>query len=76
MEFTDILGFAAIVGTEVQQDESFEDFVTNLVVDFDAMPRSKRKQLIKLAKDVVGANQDIKKGQESQIKDTTQKLEN
>lgn len=76
MEFTDILGLAAIIGTEIKQDESFEDFITNLIVDFDKLPRTRRRQLLKLAKDVAEANQDIKKGLESQSKTDIQKLDN
>lgn len=68
MDFTDILGFAAIVGTEVKEDEEFIDFMVNLVADFDKLPRNKRRKLLKLAADVAGANQDIKKKQESQAK--------
>lgn len=65
MSFVDILGFANIVGTEIMKDEDFEDYIARLIVDFQKLPRSKRRQLIKLAADVVGANQDIKKQQES-----------
>lgn len=68
MSFVDILGFANIIGTEIVKDEDFEDYVTRLIVDFQKLPRSKRRQLIKLAADVAGANQDIKKQQESQNK--------
>ena len=63
MDFTDILGFARIVGA--QEQDSIEDFVSEICLKFNEMPRKKRKQLIQLAKDVVGANQDYDRYKES-----------
>ena len=68
MEFTDILGFAAIVGAEVKEDEPFEDFIVDIIARYSELPRSKRRALLKLAADVVGANKEIKKSQESHKK--------
>lgn len=68
MQFTDILGFAAIVGSEVEKNQNFEDFIVDIVYKFDQLPRSKRRKLLKLAADVAGANKEIKKNQESQTK--------
>lgn len=59
MTFTDILGFGNILG--VKEEEDFADYVTNILEAFSLQPRKKRKQLVKLAKEVAGANKDIEK---------------
>jgi hypothetical protein len=58
---TDLLAFGNIVGVETVKDEPFEDYITRILAEFGKVPRIRRRQLIKLAKDVVGANKDIEK---------------
>ena len=64
MTVVDILAFANILG--VEEEDKFEDFITNICAAFSKMPRQKRRQLIKLAEDVVKANKelDLNKAQE------------
>lgn len=59
MDFTDILGFARIL--QVEEKEEFIDFITEICGAFIEQPRNKRKELLKLARDVTKANQDIDK---------------
>ena len=59
MDFTDILGFGRIL--KVEEQENFTDFISEICCAFVEQPRIKRKQLMKLAKDVVGANKDLDK---------------
>lgn len=67
MEFTDILGFAAIIGCKIEENKPFEDFITSIVEKFINFPRKERREILKLARDVVGANKLNKKEKESQI---------
>lgn len=68
MTFTDILGFGNILG--VKEEEDFADYVTNILETYSLQPRRKRKQLLQLAKDVAGANKDIKKIETTPKQDT------
>lgn len=61
-QLTDILAFGNILGVEEQ--DLFEDYVTNICEAFTKQNRVKRKQLLKLAKDVAGANRDYDRAQE------------
>lgn len=56
MSFVDILGFGNILGVEEVDD--FTDYVTNILEAYSLQPRVKRKQLLKLAKDVAAANRE------------------
>lgn len=60
-EFTvpDLLGFARIL--EVPEIDPFEDFVTEIIVRFSEENRTKKKQLLKLAKDIVKENRENRK---------------
>ena len=49
-QFTDLLGFAKIL--EVEEQEDFVEFIVNIVDSFQKQDNKKRKELIKLAKDV------------------------
>ena len=49
-QFTDLLGFAKIL--EVEEQEDFVEFIVNIVDSFQQQDKKKRKELIKLAKDV------------------------
>ena len=57
-EFTDLIAFGNILG--VEEVDPFEDYVTNICDAFQKQSRIKRKQLLKLARDVAGANSVIK----------------
>lgn len=58
-QFTDLLGFANIL--QVQEQDNFIDFVTDICDAFSKQPKGKRKELLKLAKDVSQANLSDKK---------------
>lgn len=58
MEFLDIIGFGNILG--VEEIDPFEDYVTAICEAFSKQPRIKRRQLLKLAKDIVKANKKLK----------------
>ena len=49
-QFTDLLGFAKIL--EVEEQEDVVEFIVNIVDSFQKQDKKKRKELIKLAKDV------------------------
>lgn len=49
-QFTDLLGFAKIL--EVKEQEDFVEFIVNIVDSFQKQDKKKRKELVKLAKDV------------------------
>ena len=49
-QFTDLLGFAKIL--EVEEQEDFVEFIVNIVDSFQKQDKKKRRELIKLAKDV------------------------
>lgn len=59
-KLVDLLAFGKIL--EVQEEEKIEDFVTNILVSYNEKPRAARRQLVKLAKDIVMANRDIARG--------------
>lgn len=54
LQFTDIIGFGRIL--DVEEEDDFDDFITNIIIAFCQQSRKKRKQLLKLAKDVKEAN--------------------
>lgn len=58
MEVLDIIGFGNILG--VEEVDNFEDYVTNICEAFCKEGRLKRRQLLKLAKDVSKANKKLK----------------
>lgn len=49
-QFTDLLGFAKIL--EVEEQEDFVEFIVNIIDSFQKQDKKKRRELIKLAKDV------------------------
>lgn len=55
-QLTDILAFGNIL--QVEEVDPFEDYITNICEAFSKQNRTKRRQLLKLAKDVAGANKD------------------
>ena len=54
-DVTDLIGFGEILGVEEKDD--FVDYVTDIVSAFWQENRIKRRQLLKLAKDIAIANQ-------------------
>ena len=53
----DLLGFAAVL--KVDQNSDFEEFIVSMVEKFSSFDRRHRKQLLRLARDVARANQDL-----------------
>ena len=53
-EVTDLVGFGAILGVEEKED--FTDYCVDIIAAFCEEKRLKRKQLLKLAKDIQIAN--------------------
>jgi GTP cyclohydrolase I len=56
----DILAFGNILGVEEQ--EKFEDYITEILDAFQKEDKLKRRAFLKTAKDVAAANKDILKG--------------
>ena len=56
-QYTDILGFGNIL--EVNDNQDFDDYLTEIIINFQNQSRSKRKALLKLAKDVAAANKGM-----------------
>lgn len=54
-DVTDLIGFGEILG--VEEKDNFVDYVTDIVSAFWQENRIKRRQLLKLAKDISVANQ-------------------
>lgn len=54
-DVTDLIGFGEILG--VEEKDNFVDYVTDIVSAFWQENRIKRRQLLKLAKDIAVANQ-------------------
>lgn len=54
-DVTDLIGFGEILG--VEEKDNFVDYVTDIVSAFWQENRIKRRQLLKLAKDIAIANQ-------------------
>ena len=67
MDLPDILGIARLVGAEEQDD--FQDFITEICLKFQDKSRKERKQIVKLAKEVRGYNKDVDTIRDS-LKDT------
>ena len=62
LTFVDIMAFGNILN--VKEVDPFEDYVTNIVDQFQKQTRIKRRQLMKLAKDVAKANRELEKEKE------------
>lgn len=58
-ELVDLLGFANILS--VKEQNTFEDFAADIVIAFSKQPRKKKKELLKLAKDISDINREEKK---------------
>lgn len=53
-QITDLIGFGSLLG--VEEKENFIEYTTEILVKFWGESRIKRKQLLKLAKDIAIAN--------------------
>ena len=51
MSIFEIYGFGKLVGAE--ENEDFQEYLTNILVKYGESPRRMRKEVIKLAKQVV-----------------------
>ena len=56
-QLSDMIAIGNIVGAEEKED--FDDFLTDVIVKFQELPRNKRKALVKLAKQVDKANDEM-----------------
>ena len=56
---TDLLGFGKLVGVNDTKME-FEDFITEIVVEFSKRRRKERRSLLKLAQKIVEDNRTFK----------------
>lgn len=66
-QLVDLLGFARIVG--VQEQEDFEDYVTEVIMKYLELPRKDRRNLLKIAKQVSENNREYDRlKQEGKIK--------
>lgn len=57
-QFTDLLAFGNILG--VAEEDDFVEYVTKILDAFSKCDRKKRKSLLKLAKDVSKANDEMR----------------
>ena len=53
-QITDLIGFGSLLG--VEEKENFIEYTTEILVKFCGEGRIKRRQLLKLAKDIAVAN--------------------
>ena len=66
-QLVDLLGFARIVGAQEQED--FEDYVTEVVMKYLELPRKDRRNLLKIAKQISENNREYDRlKQEGKIK--------
>ncbi len=56
-QFTDVLAFGKLLSVEEKED--FEEFVVDILEAFNLQNRNKRREMLKLAKDVSRANKDL-----------------
>lgn len=51
MNFVEVMGFANLLG--VEEEEEFEDYLTNILAAFSDLPRRDKRKIFKLAKQVI-----------------------
>lgn len=51
MNFVEILGFGKLVG--VEEKDEFEEYIQDLCIAYNELPRGERRRLLKLAKQVI-----------------------
>lgn len=61
---TDLLGFGKLVGVNDTKME-FEDFITEIVIEFSKRRRKERRSLLKLAQKIVEDNRTFKYEEEN-----------
>ena len=59
----DLLGFAKLL--QVPENDDFEEFVCEIVYSFSKLDRRHRRELLKLAKNVAKANDDLFRGSQT-----------
>lgn len=57
LQFSDIIGIGNILG--VPEEDDFDDYITAIVATFMEMPKSKRKAILKLTKEVIKDNKKM-----------------
>lgn len=57
LQYTDIIGIGNILG--VKEEDNFDDYITAIISVYMEMPKSKRKAMLKLTKDLVKANKEM-----------------
>lgn len=66
-QLVDLFGFARIVGAQEQED--FEDYVTEVIMKYLELPRKDRRNLLKIAKQISENNREYDRlKQEGKIK--------
>ena len=56
-QYTDIIGIGNILG--VQEQDEFDDYLTEIIIQYRQIERSKQKALLKLVKDITKANKEM-----------------
>lgn len=56
-QYTDIIGVGNILG--VQEQDEFDDYLTEIIIQYRQIERSKQKALLKLVKDIAKANKEM-----------------
>ena len=56
-QYTDIIGIGNIIG--VKEEDDFDDYLTSIISVYMEMPKSKKKAILKLSKDLVKANKEM-----------------
>lgn len=62
-QLTDILGVGNIVGAEEQ--DSFENYITEILIKFNELPRKERRELLELTNDIAKFNCSNSNGKEN-----------
>ena len=57
LQYTDIIGIGNILG--VKEEDNFDDYITAIIGVYMEMPKSKRKAMLKLTKDIAKANKEM-----------------
>lgn len=57
LQYTDIIGIGNILG--VKEEDNFDDYITAIIGVYMEMPKSKRKAILKLTKDIAKANKEM-----------------
>lgn len=56
-QFSDLIGLGRIL--EINEDQEFDDFLTDLVVRFEEQSWKRRKEILKFVKDIKIANENM-----------------